>query len=90
MPGRIKENRITMSIKIKKDKDNPETSEVLADAILRIADGFEKLLKTNLNDNAIVQLLMGMPGMSGQLNKSQIKLVLKNLKILKGYYLKKK
>lgn len=79
-----------MSIKIKKNKENPETPEVLADAILRIADGFEKLLKTNLNDNAIVQLLMGMPGMSGQLTKSQIKLVLKNLKILKDYYLIKK
>ena len=79
-----------MSIKIKKNEDNPETPEVLAEAIIKIADGFEKLLNTQLNEKAIVALILSMPGMTGQVSKHQIQLVLKNLKTLKGYYLREK
>lgn len=77
-----------MPIKIKKNKENPETPEVLAAAILKIADGFEKLLKTSLKEEAIIQLILGMPGMAGRLTKSEIRLVFKSLKTLKGYYLR--
>lgn len=79
-----------MAIRIIKNQENPETPEILAEAIIKIADSFEKLLKTELNENAIIQLVLGMPGTTGRISKSQIKLVLKNLKTLKGYYLRKK
>ena len=75
------------NIKIKKNEENPESAEVLAENIIKIANGFEQLLNTPLKDSAIVQLLMGMSGMTG-VSKSQIRLVLQNLKRLKGWYLK--
>jgi len=76
-----------MNIKIKKNEENPETAEVLAEAIIKIANGFEKLLSTPLKEDAIVQLLMGMQGMAG-ISKGQVRLILKNLKRLKGWYIK--
>jgi hypothetical protein len=75
-----------MAIRVIKNPENPETPEVLADAIIRIADGFTKLLSTPLTDEAIVILLHGMPGM--QVGKTEIRLVLKNLRTLKGYYIR--
>lgn len=76
-----------MNIKIKKNEENPESAEVLAENIIKIASGFEKLLNTSLKEDAIVQLLMGMSGMAG-VSKSQIRLILKNLKRLKAWYVK--
>lgn len=76
-----------MSIKIKKNEENPESAEVLAENIIKIANGFEQLLNTPLKESAIVQLLMGMSGMAG-VSKHQIKLILGNLKRLKGWYIK--
>jgi len=76
-----------MNIKIKKNEENPESAEVLAEAIIKIANGFEKLLSTPLKEDAIVQLLMGMQGMAG-ISKGQVRLILKNLKRLKGWYIK--
>ena len=77
-----------MALKVKKDEENPETPEVLAEAIVKIANGFEKLLNTPLNEEAIVVLLHNMPGMTGQVSKGQIRLIFRNLKTLKGYYLR--
>ncbi len=76
------------NIKIKKNEEKPESKEILAEAIIKIANSFEQLLSTPLKEDAIVQLLMGMPGMSGKITKSQIKLILKNLKRLKAWYVK--
>ena len=76
-----------MNIKIKKNEENPESAEVLAEAIIKIANGFEKLLSTPLKEDAIVQLLLGMSGMAGG-SKYQTRLILKNLKRLKGWYIK--
>ena len=64
-----------MNIKIKKNEENPESTEVLAENIIKIANGFEQLLNTPLKESAIVQLLMGMSGMAG-VSKSQIRVVL--------------
>ena len=75
------------NIKIKKDEVNPETKEVLAEAIIKIANGFEQLLNTPLKEDAIVQLILGMEGMAGT-PKGQIRLILRNLKRLKGWYIK--
>lgn len=78
-----------MSIKIKKNEENPETPEVLAESIIRIDDSFEKLLSTRLKQRAIVALLKGMPGMT-TVSKTEIDFILDNLKTLKGYYLRDK
>lgn len=60
--------------------------EKLAEAILKVAEGFEALSKTNLNQKAIIALLKGMPGMS-EINKSIIKLILNNISNLKKWYI---
>lgn len=77
-----------MTIKIKKNEENPESAEILAESIIKIADGFELLLTTKLNEDAIINLLKGMPGMA-YVSKAEIRLVLTNLKRLKGWYIKK-
>lgn len=76
-----------MAVRIKKNEEKPESAEILAEAIIKIADGFESLLTTPVNDDAIVQLLLGMPGMT--VSKTDVRQVLRNLKTLKGYYLRK-
>lgn len=76
------------NIKVVKDKDNPETPEVLASSLIKIADAFEKLLAGGeLNEFAIVALLKDMPGMQN-VGKTEIRLVLQNLKKLKSYYVR--
>lgn len=76
------------NIRVKKSETNPETAEVLASAIIQIAEAFEALLSTKISEDAIVQLLMGMPGMISTVSKSQVKLILRNLKRLKGWYVR--
>lgn len=77
------------NIKVIKNDENPETPEILAASIIQIADGFEKLMATkSLTDRAIVALLKEMPGMQ-MVGKTEIRLVLENLKRLKGYYVRK-
>ena len=76
------------NVKVIKDIENPETPEVLAKSIITIASAFEKLMSSKqLNDHAIIALLKDMPGMV-KVGKTEIRLVLDNLKRLKGYYVK--
>lgn len=79
---------MVQNIKIKKNEDNPESVEVLAESIIKIADGFEKLLKGGLTERAYLVLLQDMIGQSN-ISKTQIKLVLKNLPRLKAWYVRK-
>lgn len=76
------------NIRVKKSEENPESAEVLAKAVIQIADAFDKLLNTPLKEEAIIALLMGMTGMPGQVSKSQVMLVIRNLKRLKAWYIK--
>ena len=76
------------NIHIKKDEQNPESAELLAKSIILVAEGFEKLLNTPLKERGIVQLLLGMPGMSGKITRNQIEMVLENLRKLKAWYIK--
>ncbi len=77
------------NIKVIKNQENPETPEVLASSLIKIADAFEKLLAGGeLNEFAIVALLKDMPGMQN-VGKTEIRLVLQNLKKLKSYYVRK-
>lgn len=68
-------------IKVKKS-DPPETKEVLADAIVRISEGFEKLQKSGLNERAIIALLHD----ATKIGKPAIRDVLAGLRQLKGWY----
>lgn len=74
-------------IKIKKNEERPEAVEVLAQSIIQVAEGFEKLQKTPLTQRAIIVLLQDGIG-QGKISKQQIKLVLDNLPRLKAWYIK--
>lgn len=77
------------NVRVIKNEENPETPEILAASIIKIAEAFEKLMATKeLTDSAIVALLKDMPGMQ-LVGKTEIRLVLENLKKLKGYYVRK-
>lgn len=77
-----------MAIKVKKDPENPETPEVLAASIIKIATAMEKLMSEELRPDALVFLIKGMPGMA-TVGIVEIRLVLEKLKELKGYYVRK-
>lgn len=75
------------NIKIKKDKENPETVELLAKSIIQVAEGFKKVLNSQLSRRALVILLHDCIGQS-KINKKQIELVLEALPRLKAWYIK--
>ena len=81
---------MSKNVKVIKDENNPETPEILAASLIKIADAFERLMQTkDLTDHAIIALLKDMPGMQN-VGKTEIRLVLENLKRLKSYYVRKK
>lgn len=73
------------TIKITKDKLNPESVELLAKSVVQVAEASEKLLRGGLNLDGIVTLLHPIIGIS-KINKKQIALVLNNLPRLKAWY----
>lgn len=75
------------NIKVKKNELNPETPEVMAESIIKIAKAFELLLNGPLTLNAIIALLRDMTGMKG-IGKTEVRLVLNNLKKLRSYYVR--
>lgn len=77
-----------MNIKIKKNEENPESVELLAQSIIQVAEGFEKVLNSPLTQRALIVLLQDGIG-QGKITKSQIKLVLDALPRLKAWYVKK-
>ena len=79
---------MTKNIRIVKNDENPESAELLAQSVISVADGFEKLLNTPLNRKAIVLLVRGVIGES-KITKNQVELVLDALPRLKGWYVKK-
>ena len=76
------------NIKMVKDSENPESLELLASSVVRVADGFEKLLNSSLHERAYLTLLHDYIG-AGKITKKQIKLVLDSLPRLKSWYIKK-
>lgn len=79
---------MSKNIKIKKNEENPESAELLAQSIIQVAEGFEKVLSSPLTQRALIVLLHDGIG-TAKITKSQIKLVLDNLPRLKGWYVKK-
>jgi hypothetical protein len=76
------------TIKIKKNEENPESAELLAQSVIQVADGFEKLLSTPLTQKAIVTLVRAGIGES-KITKGQVEMVLDALPRLKGWYIRK-
>jgi predicted Fe-Mo cluster-binding NifX family protein len=76
------------NITIKKNEENPESAELLAQSIIQVAEGFDKVLSSKLTQRALIVLLHDGIGAS-KITKSQIQLVLENLPRLKAWYIKK-
>ena len=75
------------NIRIVKNEEDPEPVELLAQSIIQVADGFEKIKKSKLSQRAIVVLLQDGIG-AAKITKQQIALVLDNLPRLKAWYIK--
>lgn len=69
-------------ITVIKNKENPEKTEILAEAIIRIGEAFEKLKASGLNEDGIVALIQD----ATKLPKGDIRTVLKALRLLRGWY----
>lgn len=69
-------------IKVVKNSETPEPTEILAEAIIRVGESFEKLKKNGLNEDAIVVLIHD----HSKVSKKDIRIVLNNLRLMKGWY----
>ena len=85
----MSEKKVVQTIRIKTDEENPVDVELIAEAIIQVAESFEKINDSQLSRRAIVLLLQDMIGV-GRIGKQQIELVLDNAARLKEYYIKKK
>lgn len=72
-----------MTIRVKKS-DPPESTEILADSIVRISTALDQLSKSGLNHKAIVILIQA----ATKLAKRDIEAVLDAQKRLAGWYCK--
>ena len=69
-------------VKVKKTEEKPETTEILAEAIVRIGEAFAKLQESGLNRKAIVILIQA----ETKLSRHNIEMVLDALNKLRGWY----
>ena len=76
------------NIKIKKDEENPESAELLAQSIIQVANGFEKILSSGITQRGLIVLLRDGIGWN-KITNDQIEMVLTALPRLKGWYVKK-
>lgn len=65
-----------------KKSDVPESKEILAEAIVRIGEAFQKLQQSGLNRKAIIILIQA----ETKLSRHNIELVLDALPRLRGWY----
>ena len=71
-----------MNIKVIKNEEVPESTEILAEAIVRIGENMEKLQKNGLNRRAIIALLYDYTKVS----KRDIETILDSLAKMRGWY----
>lgn len=86
-----------MAVKVKKNEENPETTEILAEAIIKISNAIEKLSQSSgLNEDALILLIQDhceyiKHGYTRRKpTRIEVKNVLESMKTLRGYYLRKK
>ena len=70
------------NIKIIKNEEKPESTEILAEAVIRIGDNMEKLQKSGLNRRAVIALVYDYT----KIPKRDIETVIDSLAKLKGWY----
>ena len=96
---KIKTKKIKKMTKVKiiKNKEKPETTQILAEAIIKISNAMEKLsLESGLSEEALILLIQDNCETikSGYTRtkptKTIVRIVLRSMKTLKGYYLRKK
>ena len=75
------------NIKIIKNEEKPESVELLAQSVIQVAEGFQKVLNSPLTQRALIVLLHDGIGQA-KITKSQIKLVIEALPRLKAWYIK--
>lgn len=73
---------MSKTVRVQKSEDKPETTVILAEAVIKISDGMTSLLRSGLNKRAIVILLQA----ETKINRSDITKVLDALPRLKGWY----
>lgn len=86
-----------MTIKIKKNKEKPETTEILAEAIIKISEAIEKLSKeSGLSEEALIVLIQNncesvsnSRYTKAKPSKKVVRVILESMKTLRGYYLRK-
>lgn len=76
-----------MNVKIRKTEGAEESTELLASSIVKVSEGFEKILSTPLKERGLVVLLHDAIG-TAKISKQQIRLVLDALPRLKAWYIK--
>ena len=83
-------------IKVIKNEENPESTPVLADAIIKISEALEKLSKSDLNERAIIVLTIDAcrPIIKVGYSKrkptyKEVKAIIDGLRQLRAWYLKK-
>lgn len=75
------------TITVSTNEENPEPVEIIADAIIKVAEGFDKINKSALSERAVILLLHDAIGAT-HISKKQIGYVLKYGAQLKNYYVK--
>lgn len=75
------------NIRIVKDKDAPESIELLAKSVIQVGEASQKILDAGLTKRGLIVLLQDMIGPSN-IRKRDIALVLDNLPRLKAWYVK--
>jgi len=78
-----------LEVVLSEGEEVAETVEILADSIVKISNGFNKVVASGLNNRALVILLQDAIGASN-ITRTQILLVLQQLPELKDLYVKKK
>jgi hypothetical protein len=73
-----------MTIKVKKTDGKPESTEILASAIVSIGKAADKLLASGLNTKAVIVLLQH----ETKVSQRDIKTILDGLKRLESWYCK--
>ncbi len=73
------------NIKVVKNEDKPETTEILAEAIVRIGSAMKQLENSGLNEHAIRVLIQH----ETKISMRDITIVLNSLKKLAGWYCRK-
>ena len=80
-------------ISLIRNNENPETTPILAEAIIKISTAIERLSnQSGLSEKALIVLIQdncGTTTLGRKPSKAEVRIVLNSMKTLKGWYLRK-